>query len=99
MAKRKIIWSSRAKSDLLNILDYYIQRNGTKSYSLKLNANLRRSVRLLENHPEIGVQTDVENVRNLIHGDYAIFYEIKQKSIEIIMSWDCRQDPERLQIK
>jgi plasmid stabilization system protein ParE len=99
MVKRKIIWSSRAKTDLFDILDFYFQRNGTKTYSIKLNANLRKSILLLETHPEIGVQTDIDNIRNLIHGDYAIFYEIKIKSIEIITIWDCRQDPEKLKIK
>jgi plasmid stabilization system protein ParE len=99
MVKRKIIWSPRAKIDLFNILDFYFQRNGTKTYSIKLNTNLRKSIRLLETHPEIGVQTDIENIRNLIHGDYEIFYEIKAKSIEIITIWDSRQDPEKLKIK
>lgn len=99
MVKRKIIWSPKAKINLFNILDFYFKRNGTKTYSIKLNANLRKSIRLLETHPEIGVQTDIENVRNLIHGDYEIFYEIKIKSIEIITIWDCRQDPEKLKIK
>jgi plasmid stabilization system protein ParE len=99
MVKRKIIWSSRAKTDLFDILDFYFQRNGTKTYSIKLNANLRKSILLLETHPEIGVQTDIDNIRNLIHGDYAIFYEIKIKSIEIVTIWDCRQDPGKLKIK
>ena len=99
MVKRKIIWSPRAKIDLFNILDFYFKRNGTKTYSIKLNTNLRKSIRLLETHPEIGVQTDIENIRNLIHGDYEVFYEIKIKSIEIITIWDGRQNPEKLKIK
>jgi plasmid stabilization system protein ParE len=99
MVKRTIIWSPRAKIDLFNILDFYFQRNGTKTYSIKLNGNLRKSIRLLETHPEIGVKSDIENVRNLIHGNYEIFYEIKIKTIEIITIWDCKQDPEKLKIK
>jgi hypothetical protein len=83
----------------LDILDFYFQRNGTKTYSIKLNANLRKSILLLETHPEIGVQTDIDNIRNLIPGDYAIFYEIKIKSIEKVTFWDCRQDPGKLKIK
>ena len=31
MVKRKVIWSPRAKIDLLTILDFYFRRNGTKS--------------------------------------------------------------------
>jgi toxin YoeB len=99
MVKRKIIWSPRAKKDLFDVLDYYFQRNGTKTYSIKLNVNLHNCIRLLETHPEIGVKTDIANIRNLIHGDYEIFYEIKKKSIEIITIWDCRQNQEKLKIK
>jgi toxin YoeB len=99
MVKRKIIWSPRAKNDLFKILDFYYKRNGTKTYSNKLNASIRASIRLLEKHHELGVKTDVQNIRNLIHGDYDIFYEIKGEPIEIITIWDSRQDPEKIDIK
>jgi plasmid stabilization system protein ParE len=99
MVKRKIIWSYKAKLDLVNILDFYYKRNGTKTYIVKLNTAIRSSVRLLENHPELGVKTDVKNIRNLIQGDFGIFYEIKSETIKITTIWDSRQDPEKLDIK
>jgi toxin YoeB len=99
MVKRKIIWSPRAKLDLVSILDFYFKRNGTKTYCVKLNAAIRSSIRLLEKHPEIGVKVDVKNLRNLIQGDFSIFYEIKSEAIEIITIWDSRQDPDKLEIK
>jgi plasmid stabilization system protein ParE len=99
MVKRKIIWSPRAKSALIGILDYYFKRNGSKTYSNKLNASLRSAIRLLENHPELGVKSDIRNVRVLIHGDYAIFYEISEESIVLITIWDSRQNPQKLDIK
>ena len=99
MAARRIIWSQRAKSDLFAILDFYFQRNGTKAYSSGVNASIRKSIKLLSIYPNIGKITDVLNVRNLIHGDYLIFYEIKPETIEILTIWDSRQDPERLRIK
>jgi hypothetical protein len=37
MAKRKIEWSVDAKLDLYNILNFYIERNGSAIYSKKLN--------------------------------------------------------------
>ena len=83
MVKRKIIWSPRSKLDLITILDFYQKRNGTKSYSKKLNLGLRKSIRLLEKNSDIGVKSDIPNVRNLIEGDISIFYEIKSDTIEI----------------
>ena len=98
MAKRKIIWSSRAKLDLFEILDYYYKRNGTKTYSKKLNLTLRKSIQLLKKYPYIGIKTDIHSVRNLITSDYNIFYEIKSDSVEIITIWDSRQDPDKLNL-
>jgi|WetSurMetagenome_2_1015567.scaffolds.fasta_scaffold399008_2 plasmid stabilization system protein ParE len=96
MVKRKIIWSHKAKRDLLVILDFYYQRNGNKAYSNKLNLSLRKAVRLLARHPEIGIQTDLPNIRNLILGEKNVFYKINPGVIEIITIWDSRQDPDKL---
>jgi plasmid stabilization system protein ParE len=99
MVKRKIVWSPRAKIDLFEILNYYYKRNGNKKYSQKINKKIRSAIRLLKKFPEIGVHTDVINVRNLIEGDYSIFYRIDSDLIEIIAIWDCRQDLDKLRIE
>jgi plasmid stabilization system protein ParE len=96
MAKRKIIWSPDANLDMLNILEYFYKRNGTKTYGKKIYFKIRKSVRLLSKHPFLGIQTDDENIRNLIEGDYAIFYKLDDETIYILSIWDCRQDPEAL---
>jgi toxin YoeB len=96
MAKRKIVWSDKAKIDLLLILEYFYIRNGSKTYSLKLNSKIRRAVRLLTNHPFLGLQSDVENVRALVEGGYAIFYQVDKETIRITTIWDCRQNPDNL---
>lgn len=93
MAKRKIDWSLEARLDLYNILDFYITRNGTITYSKRLNAKITKSIRLLSRNPLIGTQTDYDSVRALITGDYQIIYEIFDQLILIIMIWDSRRDP------
>ena len=98
MVKRKIVWSSRAKSDLLLILEFFYIRNGSKTYSKKLNFKIRKAIRLLSKHPFLGIQSDVENVRALVEGDYAIFYQVYDDSIRITTIWDCRQNPDNLTI-
>ena len=96
MAKRKIVWSPNAEIDLLKILEYFYILNGSKTYSVKLNSKIRRAVRLLSNHPFLGLQSDVENVRALVEGDYAIFYQVDIETIRITAIWDCRQNPDNL---
>jgi plasmid stabilization system protein ParE len=96
MAKRKIVWSSKAKIDLLQILEYFYIRNGSKTYSIKLNSRICKAIRLLSNHPFLGLQSDVENIRALVEGDYAIFYQVYKETIRITAIWDCRQNPDNL---
>ena len=94
MAERKVIWSSRAKDDSYEILVCFLNRNGTKTYSKKLNSTFRKSVRLLARHSDIGIPTDIQNVRSLIEGDYQILYQIESNNtIEILTIWDNRQNP------
>lgn len=98
MASRKIIWSIKAKNDLKKILEFYIERNGNKIYSIKLNEKMRNSIRLLVIYPDLGKKIDIENVRNLILGEYEIFYEIHSSSINILTIWDSRQNPSKLKL-
>ncbi len=99
MVRRKIIWSHRAKIDQFKILDYYFKRNGNKKYSQKLYIEFKKAVKLLIKHSDIGIRTDISNVRSIIVRDYAIFYRISNNYIEIITIWDCRQNIEKLDIK
>jgi toxin YoeB len=93
MAKFKVEWSIEARLDLLDILDFYIERNKSAAYSKKLNSKINNSVKLITKNPLIGLQSGVETVRALITGDYQIIYEILDKTILIVMIWDCRRDP------
>src|SRR5512133_2421726 len=99
MAKRKIVWSRRAQTKLSDILQFYTERNGSKTYSVKLYAQISRAVKLLEKQPEIGYKTDFESVRGLIIKSYIIFYENFPDKILIHSIWDCKQNPNNLRIK
>lgn len=99
MAKRKIIWSHRAKIKLFEILDFFAERNGNTFYSKKLFSRFSKELNLLKKQPEIGVITDLEGVRGLIVGDYILYYEITPESIVIHTVWDVRQNPEDLKIR
>jgi len=99
MAKRKVIWSKRAQIRLSGILQFYTERNGSKSYSVKLYSKISKSAKLLEKHPEIGYKSDFENIRALIVDSYIIYYENLQDKTMIHTIWDCSQNPENLRIK
>lgn len=95
MAKYKVNWSIEARQDLLDILKYYIERNGNSVYSKKLNLKINEDIKLLLKNSNLGISTDSETIRVLITGDYQIIYEIleTEKIILINMLWDCRRNP------
>jgi plasmid stabilization system protein ParE len=99
MAKRKIVWSNRAIKRLFGILEFYDQRNKSKTYSDKLYRLLRKEVKILLKFPEIGLKTTEETTRGLIIGDYIVYYEITDDKIVIHTIWDSRQDPDSKIIK
>jgi len=94
MAKRKIRWSTEAKSDWLSILGFYNERNGSSAYSFKLNNRINHSLRLIAKYPNIGLATDYDSVRCLITSDYQIIYEVFDQLILVIMVWDSKRNPE-----
>lgn len=99
MAKRKIVWSHRAKIKLFNILEFYTERNQSTSFSKKLYKKFNKELSLLLKQTDIGIITEIENVRGLIVDDYILFYEYKSNLIIVHTVWDCRQNPEVLVIK
>lgn len=96
MAHRKIIWSYRAKIKRYEILEFYIKRNGSNTYSIKLNKKINSNLKLLETQPSLGIKTDIEGVRGLIIKDLTIYYEIFDEKIIVHTIWDCKQNPNDL---
>ena len=99
MVKRKIVWSNRAKIRLYAILDFYIKRNKSKVYSIKLQKLISKEVNLLLKQPDLGLRTSEETTWGLIIQDYIVYYEITDYKIIIQTIWDCRQNPDDKIIK
>lgn len=53
---------------------------------------------ILKQFPGIGANTDILNVKNLILGEFCLFYKIENNSIEILSVWDSKQNPENLNL-
>jgi plasmid stabilization system protein ParE len=97
MAKR-IIWSTKAERIFTEILEFYIERNGSKSFSRKLNSEILALLSILSKRPFLGMKTDITNVRVFVKKDYKIFYQIEDKSLVVLLVWDCRQSPENIRL-
>ncbi|MDF9829403.1 type II toxin-antitoxin system RelE/ParE family toxin [Parabacteroides sp. PF5-6] len=94
---RRIIWTKDAKSTLHETLSYYRTRNGNSKYSRKLYDAFKKDLLLVAQSPTIGGKTEKENIRYIIpHPDYMLFYQYDGKKVEVLVLWDCRQDPQKL---
>lgn len=95
MAKRSVEWSSNAKIELFQILNFYYERNGNRNYSMKVHRNVQATVKQLKKFPRLGFKTSEENIRVIFEGTFSIFYEPTQKQIIIHSIWDNQRDPEQ----
>ena len=96
MAKRKIVWSLQAKSNRIQILEYWIERNKSKEYSIKLNNLFKEAAEFVSEFPEVGKLTDDKTARIKIVRDYLIVYESYKNHIVVLAIFDSRQNPVKL---
>lgn len=80
-------------------MEFYEQRNKSKTYSIKLYQRFKKELYILIKHPDIGIKTEIESVRGLIVDDFTLFYEPDNEKIIVHTIWDCRQNPDDLEIK
>lgn len=99
MAKKEIVWSSLAKLQLQNVLEYYFTRNESPTYSLKLLNEVDDLLKTLSNSELIGRLTSNKITRVISMKVYLIFYEINKNQIEIVSFWDNRQDIKNRKVK
>lgn len=89
-----IIWSRKAQQDRKIIFGYWNKRNGSKSYSFKLNQQIRKSLKNIQSLPFAGSPTNVPLLRYvIIENNYKVYYRIQGNRILIVSVWDVRQDP------
>ncbi|MEQ8471646.1 MAG: type II toxin-antitoxin system RelE/ParE family toxin [Marinoscillum sp.] len=95
----KIIWSPLAQQKRKEILTYWNDRNSNPDYSRKLNSLFIEAAKQLAKFPLIGRTSDIDGVRVKIVRDYLLFYEVTDRSIEILTIWDSRQNPDEIKSK
>ena len=98
MAKRVIVWTRNSEIQLQEILEFYIQRNKSRNYSLKLYGKFKAELKNVALKPEIGLKTKLDQIRGLIVGDFILFYKIFDDKIMVLKVWDCKQNPDKLNI-
>lgn len=96
MAQRTIVWTRTADIQFVGILDYWVKRNKSASYSKKLLHLTTEKTIQISKTPEIFEATEFKDTRVAPLENFSIFYKVTEKQIIITAFWDNRQDPEKL---
>lgn len=98
MAKRTIVWTTKANLERKEILNYWIDRNKSKTFSIKLNKLFVSSIKKLSKNPKIGRKTNIKDVRVKLVREYLIFYQFNQIELKVLSIWDGRREESKLNI-
>ena len=90
----QIEWTPDAKSHLNEILEYWVERNGTRTYSQKLYESVKNVLLVLSKYPKSGKITENQFVRSKIVKNYYIFYSFDEELLSVLGFCDMRRDPE-----
>ncbi|WP_192348617.1 type II toxin-antitoxin system RelE/ParE family toxin [Algoriphagus sp. Y33] len=96
MAKRNVVWTRTADLQFVGILEYWVQRNKSNTYSKKLVKLVSKRTKQISEKPFIYKSTDFKDVRVASLGNFSIYYKVSDEQIIISAFWDNRQDPVKL---
>jgi len=91
-----IIWTKRASKQFDDVLDYWIERNKSNVYALKLIDEVDDRLKFISLHPLASIATNYPNTRKCVMGNYSIIYKIFEDKMYITAFWDNRQNPVKL---
>ncbi|MBP9151732.1 MAG: type II toxin-antitoxin system RelE/ParE family toxin [Flavobacteriales bacterium] len=95
MASKKVIWSPRANIEFKDILEFYLERNDSATYSLKLLETVDGMIRILQEHPHLGRNSTDGKARVISFSQFLLFYDETESELNILSVWDNRQNPKR----
>ena len=96
MAQKKIIWSETAARQRRSILEYWLQRNQSNAYSIKLLRLSNAKANQIAGNPMLYKTASFPNTHVATMGHFSLFYKITDEAILITAFWDNRQDPKKL---
>lgn len=96
MAKRNVVWTRTADLQFVGILEYWVKRNKSNTYSKKLVKLVSKRTKQISEKPFIYKSADFKAIRVASLGNFSIYYKVTDEQIIVSAFWDNRQDPEKL---
>jgi len=91
----KVVWTQKARNEKDQILHYYLEPNGSPTYSRIPRQHFSQGLELVRVQEGIGKQTSRDEIRCLFVLDYSLFYRLDSQSIIVLSVWDNRRNPEQ----
>lgn len=76
MAKRKVVWTKTADLQLAGILEYWVNRNKSTTYSKKLLRLVLDKTTQISQNPLQYKSSDFKDIRVAAMGDFSIFFKV-----------------------
>jgi toxin YoeB len=80
----QINWTVKALDHLDNILNYWEERNGTRTYSNKLHVIFQEALEVLSRYPDSGRQTNNLFLKKKSVKDYFIYYAFDDNNLTVL---------------
>ena len=96
MAKRNVVWTKTADIQFVGILEYWVNRNKSNTYSKKLLKLVSERTLQISENPFIYKSTDFKDLRVASLENFSIYYKVTEEQIIVTSFWDNRQEPEKI---
>lgn len=96
MAIKTVVWTDTTARQRRKILEYWIKRNKSSAYSIKLIHEISEKIQFILKNPEDSIATNLIDIRTSTLGHYNIFYKTTKKNLIFVAFWDNRQNPKKL---
>lgn len=96
---RKIIWTLKAKNELIEIFQYWNERNKSTNFSQKLNELINDLLNSISKFPESGKKTDIKKVYIKIIQHYHLFYQLNEDTVFVLSIRHTKRNPKTISFK
>ncbi|WP_179020152.1 type II toxin-antitoxin system RelE/ParE family toxin [Winogradskyella forsetii] len=96
MAQRNVIWTRTADIQFVGLLEYWVNRNKSATFSKKLVGFVTKHTKEIAKTPFIYKTADFKDIRVSSLGNFSIYFKPTETSIIIYAFWDNRQNPKTL---
>ena len=92
----KVVWADLALRSLYHMLLFWVEHTQSVKYSNQLLEKIDAAILRIQKFPNSGKLHKKGPIRKIIISDLSIFYSVDIKNIQILLIWDNRQNPNKL---